>query len=74
MILSENCVEITSVGTPSTMPAFCLIMTGYVERELGIWGDGGAIERGMAVARASTLREGRTRLYWVKWLLAEDLI
>lgn len=39
MILSENCVEITSVGTRSIMLAFRLVMTGYVGRVLGIWGD-----------------------------------
>jgi len=38
------------VGTPSIMPAFCLVMAGYVGMVLGSWGDAGAIGRGMMVA------------------------
>jgi len=55
MILSENCVEITSVAIPSTLPAFCLVMTGYVGRVLDSWGECGAIGIGMAVAENFSL-------------------
>ena len=53
MILSENCVEVTSVSKPSITPAACLVMAGYVGKALPNCGEDGAIGRGIGVLQLS---------------------
>ena len=51
MILSENVVEVTSVSTPSIVPADCLVIAGYVACVLGTWLKSVAMGTGMVANR-----------------------
>lgn len=49
MILSENWVDVTTVGIPFTIPALCFVTAGYVEFVVRFSGDEGAMGIGIAV-------------------------